>query len=390
MLADGSCVYCRVRPIGLLCVALLACDDPASDDLPDPDVGTVVDAAWDVPDPDAGHGEPDDGPWPDARQPDFAPLDAVPPDVQDPDAMPPDAGPDMQPDDGRFRFPRRPTCEGSYAPAVELAQLPAALVEVSGLATSPTRDDVVWAHNDSGDGPVLYAMRDDGDLLGRLVLDVDAVDWEDLAAAPCPDGLSPCLWVADVGNNLRDRDELVVYAVPEPDVSEPFGDLAADALWRFPVRYPDEVLDAEALVVARDGSTFWLFEKVDGPQARLFRHPGPLADGTSETLLEVGALQTPGVPIRRGLMITGADLHPSGTRLLLRVYTGSYEYRFDAGGGPDDVPDVEPRVVSLGPLSEGQGEAITYSADGTAVLTASEDPSFQAAQPLHIYRCQDE
>ncbi len=156
-----------------------------------------------------------------------------------------------------------------------------------------------------------------------------------------------------------------------------------------PVRFPGEALDSEALVVAPDGSTFWLFEKVDAERARLFRHPGPLANGRRVDLVAVGTFVAPGVPVPRGRMVTAADLHPSGTRLLLRVYAGSYEYRFEAGQGPDDLPDLQPVVVSVGPLSEPQGETIAYDEAGTGILTVSEDPMLEPGQPIHHYRCRD-
>ena len=370
--ADCGMVPCMSKRVlsAWLLVAAFGCDEQADEaerDVSAPDAALTDASLEDV-------GRPND-----ARPPDAVPTDALPP-----DALPPDA----QPDDGRFRMPRRPTCDGAYGGAVALGDLDDVLVEVSGLTASPTTDGVVWAHNDSGGEPELYALREDGTRLGRLRLDVEAIDWEDVASAPCPDGLQPCLWVADTGNNLRNREQLVVYATPEPDVTAPFGEIDAGRVWTFPVRYPNETLDAEALVVARDGGTFWIFEKVDGDQARLYRHPGPLANGRPVDLTLVGTVDTPGIPVQRGKMITGADLHPSGTRLLLRVYSGSYEYRFDPGGGPDDVVDLAPSVVSPGPLSERQGEAITYTTSGTHVLTASEDPpNYATAQPLHIYRC---
>ncbi len=370
---DTDGLYCAVLTrilLGALLMMALACDD------------------------DGGADPPADAALSDVAALDVAVFDAaLADDVGIPDVAPPDEGTDLPvdgaPDDGRFRLPARETCPGAYAPADDLGLLDDALFEVSGLAASPTTEGVVWAHNDSGGEPLLYALGPGGATLGRLRLDVEAVDWEDLAAAPCPDGQRACLWVADTGNNLRDREVVVVYATPEPDVTSAFGDVDAPRVWSFPVRYPDEVHDAEALVVAADGGTFWLFEKVDGDRARLYRHPGPLANGRPVDLLEVGTLDTPGFPLRQGKMITGADLHPSGTRLLLRVYTGSYEYRFAAGGGPDDLPAMEPSIVSAGPLSEPQGEAITYDGTGTAVLTASEDPTREAALPLHIYRCRE-
>jgi hypothetical protein len=86
-------------------------------------------------------------------------------------------------------------------------------------------------------------------------------------------------------------------------------------------------------------------------------------------------------------MITGADLHPLGGRLALRVYTGIYEYRLPPGGTLADLPAAERREVTLGPLSEAQGEAIAYDARAGALWTMSEDPQARLPQPLHRYAC---
>ena len=99
----------------------------------------------------------------------------------------------------------------SYAPRVleELAPLPPELREASGLAVSRTQPGVLWAHNDSGDAPTLYAITMKGVILARIaVLDAVAIDWEDIAAGPCPEdgATSHCLYVADTGNNNRNRD----------------------------------------------------------------------------------------------------------------------------------------------------------------------------------------
>ena len=59
------------------------------------------------------------------------------------------------------------------------------LDEVSGLVASRAQSDLLWVHNDSGDGPRVFAL----DLSGRVRLEVtlrgaDAVDFEDLAIGP--------------------------------------------------------------------------------------------------------------------------------------------------------------------------------------------------------------
>ena len=80
----------------------------------------------------------------------------------------------------------------AYAPRVleELAPLPPELREASGLSLSRTQPGVVWAHNDSGDAPVLYAIDLKGKLLAKVgVMNATATDWEDISSGPCPSGI---------------------------------------------------------------------------------------------------------------------------------------------------------------------------------------------------------
>ncbi len=283
------------------------------------------------------------------------------------------------------------SCAGTYSPPTEIPVAEPALLEASGIVSSRRNPGVLWLHNDSGDTARLFAVGVDGAALGVLDLPgVEAHDFEDIAAAPCPDGSGPCLWVADLGNNDLKRDDLALLAVAEPavDAKVPFGAATASKVWRFPVAYPKGVaINAEAIVVAPDGSAVWAFEKVDAPTARIFGAKTPLSESTPTVLEQVGSVLAPGVAVKNGVMITGADLHPSGGRLLVRVYTGVYEYRLAPGQWPAHLDQAERVTIALGPLSEKQGEAIAYDEAGTGVWTISEDPSLKATQPLHHYAC---
>lgn len=120
---------------------------------------------------------------------------------------------------------------------------------------------------------------------------------------------------------------------------------------------------------------------------RLFGHPGPLEDGVPVVLEEVVAFPSPGLAVSLGLMLTGADLHPSGTRLVLRAYTGTFEYRLGEDRDLTALAQLEPLFVALGPFSERQGEAVCYDAAGTGLWTLSEDLDGVGFQPLHHYAC---
>ena len=95
------------------------------------------------------------------------------------------------------------------------------------------------------------------------------------------------------------------------------------------------------------------------------------------------------MPIDRGQMVTAADLHPDGRRLLVRVYTGTYEYTLPEPLEMSALPSLEAKVVAFGPLSERQGEAVSYDASGRGVWTIAEDPDGREVQPLHRYGCAD-
>ena len=278
-------------------------------------------------------------------------------------------------------------CDGAYGEPLETLKLPGTkLLEISGLVSSRLNSGVFWAHNDSGALPELWAFSTDG-LQTRLnVTGAQAYDWEDMARASCPGGDSDCLWVADMGNNLKNREELSVIVIREPKLNgESEVSASPEAIYTF--SYPDDTMDAEALLVTPAGDRFFVLEKSDGDTARVFSSPEPLTTEGVMTLIELTTFDSPGEPIPYGKMVTAADLHPSGERLAVRCYTGSWEYRFMDGQGLEHLGEITPTFVALGPLEEPQGEAIAYGAAGLDLYTASEDPNALGSQPLHRYPC---
>src|SRR5690606_23516053 len=97
-------------------------------------------------------------------------------------------------------------------PLLEIGRLDhESLGESSGLAASQRHAGVFWTHNDGGNPPLLYAIRRRGELLAEVPVAVRNIDWEDIAVA---DG---SLYLADIGNNARRRDQVQVYQFSEPD-----------------------------------------------------------------------------------------------------------------------------------------------------------------------------
>jgi hypothetical protein len=247
--------------------------------------------------------------------------------------------------------------------------LPSHIPESSGVAASRRYPGVLWTHNDSGDGPMLYATNLAGDDLGRYVVPgARNVDWEDMALAPCPRQPRDCVYLADTGDNNERRRSVVLYAVPEPAARPtPAGNeesaRTAPTAQALVVRYPDRARDVEALWVNPDGSAELVSKGVSGPIVR-YLIPGAAWRGDTAT---AGLLDTlPIVPQRAlGRLVTGAALSPRGDRVVLRTYTEIYFFRrlddrrLTLDGPPCWVGTLQP-----------QGEGIGFLDDSTLVLTS--------------------
>lgn len=248
-------------------------------------------------------------------------------------------------------------------------RMPARVSESSGVAVSRVRENLMWTHNDGSADRRLYALRHDGSLLGTVTVGgVSPVDWEDLAAGPCPGGApeESCLYIADIGDNSASRSAVQVLVVREPDVTGGGVEVVPLAVASF--RYPEGAADAEALAVTSDGDALVVTKGSDGT-SRLYRvgaeafssaaeNASGAAVGAAATLEATLPIDVSGDAHR----VTGAALSPDGRRLAVR--TRSEIYLFDVGDWTRP-----PRVCPLGSL-EPQGEAVDFLDAETMILTS--------------------
>lgn len=89
--------------------------------------------------------------------------------------------------------------------------LPQQLREISGAVFW---DGLLWAHNDGGDEPVLYALDTSAFKIVKRVYLKQAVntDWEDIAQ----DG--HFIYIGDIGNNAGNRNYLQIYKIAKSDI----------------------------------------------------------------------------------------------------------------------------------------------------------------------------
>lgn len=270
------------------------------------------------------------------------------------------------------------TPAGSYRPFTVLGTITdPGIDESSGLAASRRNPGLLWTHNDSGDEPLVYCLDLKGAPCGVWrVTGADAWDWEDMAAGPGPRAGEPYLYLGDIGDNLDQRSEIIVYRIPEPAVAAggatvptkaaPAASAPAEAL---KLRFPDGPHNAEALAVHPTTGDVYVISK-DAQAARVYKAAAPLeASSRATTMTQVGTIRL-GAGTRGLEQVTGADISPDGHRVALSTYAQGYELEAPAGGPFDDVWSQPPAPVVLGPRL--QGEAIAYRLDGNALLTTSE------------------
>ncbi len=253
----------------------------------------------------------------------------------------------------------------SYAPvARQVGAVPTALPELSGLAASRRHPGIYWAHNDSGNAFVLYAIRETGVPVASFPLDGPRPsDPEDIAVGPCAAG-SPrtCVWLGDIGDNRERRRQVQLYRIAEPEQLVA-ARLRAESL---PFRYPDGPHDAETLMIDPRSAVPYVVTKTLGALGDVYRVDG-LGAGRVGSAVRIRHLDT---AAGFGRWATGGDAHPGGQAILLRTYGDVFEFRRPGATSLEQVLATPPaRVTDAVQL---QGEAVTYLADGRGYLLGGE------------------
>jgi hypothetical protein len=231
--------------------------------------------------------------------------------------------------------------------------------ELSGLVRSRSQPGLLWSHDDSGAGPVLFGLRADGRVAARpTVSGAQAVDWEDIAAGPGPDG-RPLLFIGDIGDNASRRASVDVYRVPEPRI----GAAASAPAARLQLRYPDGAHDAEALLVDPLRGELVIVTKALGA-ARGYRASARLPAGSQATLRRGPAISLS--------LVTAGDVTADGRIVVLRGYDRLAVW---VRHGRERLTTTLGRAPCLSPTSlagEGQGEAIALDRRGAGFATVAE------------------
>ena len=237
---------------------------------------------------------------------------------------------------------------------------------------------VYWTHNDSGDGPFIYAFDATGDSRGVFrVSGAQARDWEDMSIGPGPKRGQSYLYIGDIGDNQEARSEMVVYRVAEPALaaadkeSTKKQSRTTSAAEAIRLRYPDGKHDAETLLVHPVTGNLYIVTKAMLRNPIVFEAAAPLTAGNVITMTKIGEIK---VPSLLGGALTGGSISPDGRRVAFCDYLQGYELTLPSLS--KNFNDIWKQKMDSFPLGQReQGEAIAYRADGNALLATSEGKS---------------
>jgi hypothetical protein len=272
----------------------------------------------------------------------------------------------------------------AYGPSTKVAKIKIeSITESSGLVASRTLPGAYWTHNDSGDGPFIYAFDTQGEVLGVFkVTGAAARDWEDVSAGPGPQPAKSYLYVGDIGDNNEARAEIIVYRFLEPELkpsdknstkTQPRATERAEAIR---LKYPDGKHDAETLMVHPLTGNLYIMTKVAFKNPVVYEAAAPLSSNNAITMKRIGEVRVPSI---FGGAITGGAVSPDGRRVALCDYFQGYELVLpETSNNFDDIWKQKMTGFDLG--KRNQGEAIAYRLDGNALLATSEGKEFDLIQ----------
>lgn len=256
------------------------------------------------------------------------------------------------------------------------------------MEASRVDDDLLWAVNDGGHGPFLYAIGKDGRDRGRVrITGAENRDWE---------GLDIFLWhgramilIADFGDNKQRHDTHTLYVVPEPKLPGKRTETGqtVDVAWRIVYAYPDRHHDSEGVAVDTDARRVYVLTKRDDPPI-LFSLPlQPLHENETAVARSMATLPHIPKPSADDMLHpyghvrsqpTALDLSPDGQKMVVLTYKHAYLFsRLPGADWRSTVAARHPPALIPLPLPQDcpdlrQREAICYATDGRSIWLTSE------------------
>ncbi|XP_060066354.1 uncharacterized protein LOC132546648 [Ylistrum balloti] len=243
-----------------------------------------------------------------------------------------------------------------------------ALDETSGLCASRIHPNILYAHNDKGSGPKLYAISS---LTGELKKTIDIHgahnhDWEDVACGPCDDNGGHCIYIGDTGDHTGDNARNIIYKIREPASLDSHGDIDVHVEAQIRFIWNPHQDDAETLMIDPQRNIYIISKVTDG------RGRVGMIDSSAwntSALAMVSNLVT--LPLSTGSDDpTGGDISPDGREILIQTHHQIFYWNREDGISVKETLMQSPVGVSF--HHEKDAEAVAWDAIGRGYYTVSE------------------
>ena len=226
----------------------------------------------------------------------------------------------------------------------------------------------------------IYQVNFSGELLkGIRIENAKNKDWEDMAMDNKGN-----IYIGDIGNNNNRRKSLVIYKIDNPEEGD--GELKAKKIKYnypeqkdFPPKKKNLKYDAEAMFY-REGHLYIITKNRASPfdgESLIYKVPSKKGEYDAE-------LVTSFIPCkdRYGCRITGADISPSGEKIVLLSYGKLWVFTEFTG---DDFTNGKIKFIDLG--ANTQLESVCFEDENTLLI--SDELSVATGGNLYRFRLDD-
>ena len=264
------------------------------------------------------------------------------------------------------------------------------LAEISGITAASSPKIRFWAINDSGNDSALFAIGNNGQLLGQFLLPEKNRDWESLSRTQIGD--KTVLIVGETGDNLRHHKQYKLYFVPEPMLTNN-SKQAITAYHTIRYQFPDGNHNVEAM--AATGNAIFLITKEplrkgEPTPGKLFRLDITKGQSDSTQIATyIGQMQPrpSSVTSRLAASFANVDLNqatalsfaPDGSAAFMLTYRQVVRFTKRANQSWSDALLGRGDVIHRHGLR--QAEAMTMDNDGVLWLTSEKLPAPIVAVP---------
>ncbi len=247
-----------------------------------------------------------------------------------------------------------------FSKGKELGVVNKKLEEASGLVASEVNRGYFWTHNDSGNPAEVFLINDKAEIVMTCILPrVANRDWEEVALGPGPEDGKSYLYVGDIGDNLAQYPQKIIYRFAEPLLSGK--ELVITEFDTLVFELSDGVRDTEAMMIDPRSKDLFIFSKRED-SIRLYQIPYPIVTG--DTLM--ANLKTK-LPLDK---IVAADISSDGNEVLIKDYDHIYYWKRAENQSISELLKTKPTELPYD--REPQGESIAWQRDGEGFYTLSE------------------